>query len=145
MQQLQRHTVLIVDDQATARSLLKRMLVIHGYDVLEAESGECALELAFARDIHGVVLDLKMPGIGGIETCRRLRAMPAHRVTPILIVTALDEHESLAQAFEAGCDDYIPKPIESVVLQTRLNGHLQRAGLYYQLERVRRLRICLRP
>jgi class 3 adenylate cyclase len=134
----QNSTILIVDDQATARSLLKRMLEIHGYQVLEAESGEQALELAQNSDVDGIVLDLKMPGIGGIETCRRLRSMPEHRVTPILIVTAMDEHESLAEAFEAGGDDFIAKPIEPVVLQTRLTSHLQRAGLYYQLERVRR-------
>jgi len=133
----QRNTILIVDDQVTARSLLKRMLVIHGYHVLEAESGERALELARTSNIDGMVLDLKMPGIGGIETCRRLRAMPGYKVTPILIVTAMHEHESLSEAFEAGCDDFIAKPIESVVLHTRLNSHLQRAGLYYQLERVR--------
>jgi class 3 adenylate cyclase len=138
MQQNQRNTILVVDDQATARSLMARMLAIGGYQVLEAASGEQALDLARDNDISGVVLDLNMPGIGGIETCRRMRAIERHKVTPVLIVTALDEHEALSEAFEAGCDDFIAKPIEPVVLATRLKAHLQRAELYYQLERVRR-------
>jgi class 3 adenylate cyclase len=113
------------------------MLERAGYRVMEAESGERALALAAADAVDALVLDLKMPGIGGIETCRRLRATQRHRVTPILVVTALDERQALTSAFAAGCDDFIPKPIEPVVLEARLHSHLQRAELYFQLERVR--------
>lgn len=130
-------TVLIVDDQYTARRVLRRMLERAGYRVVEAESGERALELAAASSVDALVLDLKMPGIGGIETCRRLRATRPYKVTPVLAVTSMDEHQALADAFAAGCDDFIPKPIEALVLETRLHSHLQRAELYYQLERVR--------
>jgi adenylate cyclase len=130
-------TVLIVDDQSTARGVLRRMLERAGYRVMEAESGERALALAAAGAVDALVLDLKMPGIGGIETCRRLRATQRHRITPILVVTALDERQVLTAAFAAGCDDFIPKPIEPVVLEARLHSHLQRAELYFQLERVR--------
>jgi class 3 adenylate cyclase len=131
----QAKTVLIVDDQSTARGVLRRMLEHAGYRVMEAESGEQAL--AAAGGVDALLLDLKMPGIGGIETCRRLRATQRHRVTPILVVTAVDERQALTSAFAAGCDDFIPKPIEPVVLEARLHSHLQRAELYFQLERVR--------
>jgi class 3 adenylate cyclase len=137
MVSLQRKTVLIVDDQSTARGVLRRMLERAGYRVMEAESGEQALALAADSAVDALVLDLKMPGIGGIETCRRLRATQRHQITPILVVTALDEREVLTSAFAAGCDDFIPKPIEPVVLEARLQSHLQRAELYFQLERVR--------
>ena len=130
-------TVLIVDDQSTARGVLRRMLERAGYRVREAESGEQALAQAAAGAVDALVLDLKMPGIGGIEACRRLRATQRHRITPILVVTALDERQALTAAFAAGCDDFIPKPIEPVVLEARLHSHLQRAELYFQLERVR--------
>ena len=133
----QRKTVLIVDDQSTARGVLRRMLERAGYRVREAESGEQALAQAAAGAVDALVLDLKMPGIGGIEACRRLRATQRHRITPILVVTALDERQALSAAFAAGCDDFIPKPIEPVVLEARLHSHLQRAELYFQLERVR--------
>jgi class 3 adenylate cyclase len=137
MVSVQRKTVLIVDDQSTARGVLRRMLERAGYRVMEAESGEQALALAAGTAVDAVVLDVKMPGIGGIETCRRLRATQRHRITPILVVTALDERQALTSAFAAGCDDFIPKPIEPVVLEARLHSHLQRAELYFQLERVR--------
>jgi class 3 adenylate cyclase len=137
MVSVQRKTVLIVDDQSTARGVLRRMLERAGYQVMEAESGEQALALAAGTAVDAVVLDVKMPGIGGIETCRRLRATQRHRITPILVVTALDERQALTSAFAAGCDDFIPKPIEPVVLEARLHSHLQRAELYFQLERVR--------
>ena len=131
-------TVLVVDDQMMIREIVKQVLHNGGYEVVEAESGEQALDLAGKTDIDGVVLDLKMPGIGGIETCRRLRATERHRVTPILVITAMEQRDVLSQAFDAGCDDFISKPIEPVVLQTRIKSHLQRASLYQQLERVRR-------
>jgi adenylate cyclase len=130
-------TILVVDDQATTRAVVKQTLLVSGYDVLEAASGE-KLEIAEANVIDGIILDLKMPGIAGIETCRRLRAMQLYQATPILVVTAMEEREALTEAFEAGCDDYIAKPIEPIVLQTRLKGHLHRAELYHQLEGVRR-------
>jgi len=131
-------TILVVDDQMIIRQIVTQVLHISGYEVVQAESGEQALDLAGKMDIDAVVLDLKMPGMGGIEACRRLRALERHRVTPILVITAMEQREVLSEAFEAGCDDFISKPIEPVVLQTRVKGHLQRAALYKQLERVRR-------
>ncbi len=130
--------ILAVDDQPVSRELLVRVLTELGYQVVEADSGEAALEIASSERVDGVVLDLRMPGMGGFETCRRLRADPRHGVTPIIAVTAMDQSDALAQAFEAGCDDFITKPVTPLVLDSRLRSQLQRAHLYQQLERVRR-------
>ncbi len=137
--QLQNHnTVLVVDDQSTMRLLLKRFLESDGYKTIEATSGEEAIRLAEDLDLDGILLDLKMSGIDGIETCQRIRSIARHKVTPILVITSLGEDEVLSDAFEAGCDDFIVKPINQVVLRARLKGHMHRTELYYQLERVRK-------
>ena len=138
MQRQHHNTILIVDDQSTTRVLLRLYLQSDGYDVVEAETGEEAIRLAEASTFAGILLDLGMPGIDGIETCRRLRSVAQHKVTPILIVTAAAENEGLQDAFEAGCDDFIVKPINPIVLRARLKGHIKRTELYYQLERVRK-------
>ena len=131
-------TILVVDDQSLTRDLFNRVLGEYGYRVLQAVSGEQALEIAARETVDGIVMDLKMPGMGGFEACRRLRADVRHRVTPIIAVTALEDADALAQAFSAGCDDFITKPVTPLVLDARLRSHLQRAQLYHQLEEVRR-------
>lgn len=137
--QLQHHnTILIVDDQPTTRLLCRQFLKSDGYKTIEAASGEEAIKLAEKLTFAGILLDLKMPGIGGTETCRRLRSITQHKVTPILIVTAMGEDAALSAAFDAGCDDFIVKPINPVVLRARLKGHIQRTELYYQLEQIRK-------
>lgn len=138
MQQQHHNTILIVDDQSTMRALLRRYLKSDGYNSVEAASGEEAIRLAENSKFNGILLDLKMPGIDGIETCRRIRSIAQYKVTPILIITAMGEDAALSDAFEAGCDDFIVKPINPIVLRARLKAHIQRTELYYQLERVRK-------
>ena len=125
-------TILVVDDQPTARLLLKQFLKSDGYETVEAASGEEAVRLAEETDFAGILLDYKMSGIDGIETCRRIRAIIKHKVTPILIITVADEDAVLNEAFAAGCDDYIVKPINNIVLHARLTSHIDRTELYYQ-------------
>jgi len=138
--QLQHHnTILIVDDQSTTRMLLGRYLKSDGYKTIEAASGEEAVRLAKDSIFGGILLDLKMSGIDGIETCRQIRSIEQHKVTPILIITAMDEDAVLSDSFDAGCDDYIVKPVNPIVLRARLKGHVHRTELYYQLERVRNI------
>lgn len=130
--------ILIIDDQSTTRELLARILEDLGYQTVAVDSGEAAVALAAATAIDGIVLDLKMPGIGGFETCVKLREIARHRVTPIIAVTALDDADALTRAFAVGFDDFITKPVTPLVLDARLRSHLQRAHLYHELERVRR-------
>jgi len=130
-------TILIIDDVSAIRQLFTSYLRKDGYDTVEAESGEEALKLAEQSHFDGILMDLNMPGIGGIETCRRLRAIKGYSFTPILIVTAADKNATLLEAFEAGCDDFIIKPINSIVLCARLKAHIQRAELYNEHEHMR--------
>jgi len=131
--------ILIIDDAQPIRSLFSHYLTIDGYDVVEAESGEQALQLAKESTFDGILLDLNMPGVGGIETCRRLRELDKYQFTPILVVTAEDRSATLTEAFEAGCNDFITKPINNIVLRARLKAHVQRADLFSQQSRMRDL------
>jgi len=126
--------ILIIDDVSTMRELYTRYLKRDGFVAVEAESGEEAIQLAKKTNFSGILLDLNMPGIHGIETCRRIRAIRRHKFTPILIVTSEDKTSSYIEAFEAGCDDFITKPVNSVVLCGRLKAHVQRAELYRKNE-----------
>ena len=137
MPQQKNKTILIIDDVSAIRQLFTGFLKKDGYETVEAESGEEALKLAEQSQFDGILMDLNMPGIGGIETCRRLRALKGYSFTPILVVTAADKNATLLEAFEAGCDDFIIKPINSVVLCARLKAHIQRAELYYEHEHMR--------
>lgn len=137
MASTQNKTILIIDDVSAIRQLFTSYLRKDGYDTVEAESGEEGLKLAEQSHFDGILMDLNMPGIGGIETCRRLRAIKGYSFTPILIVTAADKNATLLEAFEAGCNDFIIKPINSVVLCARLKAHIQRAELYNEHEQMR--------
>lgn len=131
-------TVLVADDDRTTRVVLAYMLRRDGYRVEQAERGEKCLILAAERPIDAFLVDINMPGLGGIELCRRLRGMERYRATPIIFVTALDESSKLQEVFEAGADDFISKPVDPVTLRARLTGHLQKAGYFLEMERIRR-------
>jgi len=118
------------------RDLFSRYVKRDDYVVEGIESGEAALKLAAKTKFDGILLDINMPGIDGIETCRRLRTLEGYQFTPILIVTSTDNTSALSEAFEAGCDDFITKPINQVVLRARLKAHIHRAELYQQYERM---------
>lgn len=132
----QRQTILIIEDVPAMRDLFSRYLKRDDYAVVEAAGGEEALKLAGESEFDGILLDINMPGIDGLETCRRLRGLKEYQFRPILIITSSDDNATLSEAFEAGCDDYITKPVSQIVLRARLKAHLQRAELYYQRERM---------
>lgn len=139
MQSKRNKKILIVDDVSAIRDLFRRFLKVDNYDIVEAESGEQGLQLAEQTEFDGILLDLNMPGIGGIETCRQLRALNKYQFTPILIITSADNNTTLTEAFEAGCDDFITKPINHIILCARLAAHIQRAELYRQQARLQDL------
>ncbi|NIP43716.1 MAG: response regulator, partial [Gammaproteobacteria bacterium] len=97
--QSKKKTILIVDDVSAMRALFTRFLKLDGYDVVEAGSGEEALKLAEVSHFDGILLDLNLPGIDGIETCRHLRVLSKYMITPILIITATDKNAALSSAF----------------------------------------------
>ncbi len=130
-------TVLVVDDDRLTRTVIERILLADGYRVEQADHGQKCLFLSLQRDIDAFLLDLSMPGMNGVEVCRRLRAMERYRLTPIIIVTANDDPARLREVFDAGADDYIIKPVGTVTLQARLKGHLQKMDFFHEMKRIR--------
>ena len=113
-------TALVADDDPAFRLLLEAALVRLGFHVTMARDGLAAMERALDRAFDLVVLDVLMPGADGFEVCRALRGLPAYRRTPILMLTGLEDHASVARAFEAGATDFERKPVHVNLLSHRL-------------------------
>ena len=113
-------TILVVDDEPQGLQLLQTVLATEGYNIISAEHGAQALVLAYNNRPDVILLDVMMPDLDGFEVCRRLRADETLRHVPILLLTALDDRESKLQGLEAGADDFLSKPFDSVELRTRL-------------------------
>lgn len=118
--------ILAVDDSSTFLNQLCDELRAEGYDVVAAHSGAEALELLAAQPVDCILLDLVMPGMSGQETCRRIKAEPAWRDIPLIILTALNEAEAMIEGINAGADDYITKTGEFGILKARLHAQLRR-------------------
>jgi two-component system, OmpR family, KDP operon response regulator KdpE len=116
--------ILIVDDEAAIRRALKPPLAELGFHVAEAVRGEEALQMLRAAVYDVVLLDVNMPGIGGIETLRRIRAF-APRL-PILMLTVRDQEEEKVLALDLGADDYITKPFSTRELIARIRAAVRR-------------------
>src|SRR3954469_12861866 len=102
--------VLVVDDVADNVKLLAYELTDHGYEVVTAFDGLQALEVAVAERPDVILLDIMMPGMDGIEVCRRLKADPELQSTPVILVSALDRQDDVVRGLDAGAHDYITKP-----------------------------------
>jgi two-component system cell cycle response regulator len=117
--------LLVVDDIATNRAVLRAKLTARYYDVIDAACGEEALELAAREQPDLILLDVMMPGIDGFETCRRLRADPATLHIPVVMLTALEGREDRLCGLDAGADDFLSKPCEDMALFTRVSSLLR--------------------
>jgi two-component system, OmpR family, KDP operon response regulator KdpE len=118
--------VLLVDDDPQVRRALRTTLTSAGYVVVEARTGEEALEEVQAEGaVELVLLDLKMPGIGGLEACRRIRKLFD---VPILVISVLRSQEDKVQAFDAGADDYLVKPFGIHELLSRMHALRRRVA-----------------
>jgi len=118
--------VLIVDDEKDILELLEYNLEKEGYEVILAMDGEEAISKAKKEKPNMVLLDIMMPQMDGIETCRRLRELPELKSTFIVFLTARAEEYSELAGFDAGADDYIAKPIKPRVLLSRIKAILRR-------------------
>jgi two-component system NtrC family sensor kinase len=129
--------ILAVDDSATYREALGSALRAEGYDVIQVASGEAALEILSIQTVDCVLLDLVMPGIGGTETCRRIKSSPVARDIPVIVLTSLDDRAAMLETLGIGADDYIQKSAELDVLKARVRAQLRRRQFEDETRRVR--------
>ena len=121
--------ILVVDDNAGNREMLGRRLEREGHRVQLAESGAEALHLLRSRRVDLVLLDVMMPQVDGYEVLRQLKSDEALRDIPVLMISALDEVESVARCIELGAEDYLPKPFDPVLLRARIGACLEKKHL----------------
>ncbi len=126
-------SILLVDDDSLNLDVLACILAPHGYGVRRALSGELALEAAQAERPDLVLLDVRMPGMDGYETCRALKADDALRDVPVLMISGLAEARDRVKGFQAGSVDYISKPFNAEELLARVQTHLALRGAQQEL------------
>jgi class 3 adenylate cyclase len=121
--------ILVVDDMEANRELLSRRLGRDGHAVSVATDGHSALELIGKTEFDLILLDLMMPDINGYDVLRRLKEDPAVRHVPVIMISALDEIDSIVRCIEAGAEDYVSKPFDPVLLGARIDASLERKRL----------------
>lgn len=128
-------TLLVVDDQEANRALLARRLQKRGYTVVTAENGRAALEQLRRQTFDLVLLDIVMPEINGLEVLRQMKADRNLAHLPVLMLSALDELDSVVQCLELGADDFLPKPFRSAILHARVDSCLVKKRMSDQLRK----------
>jgi putative two-component system response regulator len=125
-------TVLIVDDEESGRQTIESVLEGEGYNIELAENGFQAIEKARKLLPDVILLDVMMPGMTGFEVCQRIRSDPQMAEIPIIILTALDDRESMLSGLKSGADDFISKPFDRFELRARVLG-ITRLNRYHKL------------
>lgn len=121
--------VLVVDDNASNRELLKRRLERQGHSVALAENGSRALEMVWEAPFDLILLDLLMPDISGFDVLSVLKSDDALRDIPVIMISALNEIDSIVRCIEAGAEDYLAKPFDPVLLRARIGSSLEKKHL----------------
>ena len=121
-------TVLLVEDTEDNRFMMRRLLEMSGYRVVEAMNGEEAVQLARAESPQLILMDLSLPVIDGLAATRLIRKVPALQATPIIAVSAHDTSDFQDEAVEAGCNSYVTKPIDFNELELLIQQLLSHDG-----------------
>jgi two-component system alkaline phosphatase synthesis response regulator PhoP len=124
---MERTTILVVDDEEDILKLVELNLAREGYRVLTCTTGEQALEIARSELPHLIILDLMLPGVDGLEVCRRLKSSPKTAPIPIVMLTAKTEDADIVAGLELGAADYVTKPFSGKVLVARVRRLLRAA------------------
>lgn len=122
-------TILLVDDNEFNRDMLGRRLVLLGHTVVTAENGRQALDLLETTSVDLILLDIMMPVMNGYEVLEVRRADPRLRDVPCLVISAVDELDSVVRCVEMGAEDYLPKPFNPVLLRARIDACLEKKRL----------------
>ncbi len=126
--------ILVVDDEATMRRLLEKLLRMEGYEVMLASSGEQALAELLRHGADTVLLDMRMPGMTGLDVCRQIRNHPRSLHTPVVFITAVNDRELRRKGMEAGADDFLSKPFDEVELLARIRNSVRVKRYYDNME-----------
>lgn len=127
--------VLIVDDEARERQLMQVMLTPEGYRLETADSGQAALTIVRSQAPDLILLDVLMPGTDGYEVAAEIKAHSANRNIPVILITALDDREARLRGLQAGAEDFLSKPMDSVELRIRVRNLLRLKAAYEELNR----------
>ncbi len=119
-----RKKILIVDDSSTVLLMEKMILSSGPYDVVSARDGQEGLEKARSELPDLILMDVIMPRMDGFEACRRIREEESTRAIPVIMVSTRGEMQSLESGYEAGCSDYVTKPINGLELISKVRSHL---------------------
>jgi DNA-binding response OmpR family regulator len=122
--------ILVVDNEPQIRRVMRTILILEGFDVDDAKSGNEALDYLRSGDYDLVLLDIDMPGMTGFETCRAIRALSD---MPIIMLTARGAEKDKVEALDAGADDYITKPFSTPELLARVDAALTRRSPFVEL------------
>lgn len=128
MSKLRKPLILVAEDDKDVQILVAFRLELAGYEVVTADDGEQALQLALERHPDLCVLDVMMPKMSGLEVTQRLREHKDTQRLPIILLTARVSEEDVHRGFAAGADDYVKKPFSPQDLQTRVEAFLGRRG-----------------
>ena len=112
--------VLTVDDSRTILAMLHHTLTNAGFEVLQAENGQVGLDVLGREDVDVVITDINMPVMDGIEFLRTLRAEPGGKAPVVVLCSVENDREHIAEALEAGADEYIMKPFDSEIVRSKL-------------------------
>ncbi|QIZ69795.1 response regulator [Oxynema aestuarii] len=134
------HSILLVDDEASIFEVIEGLLYREGYQLSYVSSGREALDRIDEIEPDVILLDLMMPEMDGIETCQQIKANQRWCHIPIIMVTALSSKEDLARCLEAGADDFLAKPVNSLELRARVRSMLRIKLQYDALAATQRLR-----
>jgi DNA-binding response OmpR family regulator len=119
-----RKKILLADDSTTALMMEQAILAKGAYDVVVARDGRAAVQMAMDESPDLIILDVVMPRMDGFEACRELRRLEATRTTPIIMVTTRGEPQNIETGYEAGCSDYVTKPINGPELVSKVRDLL---------------------
>jgi adenylate cyclase len=126
---VQSSRILVVDDNASNRDVLERRLAREGHQIATAANGTSALELVDREAFDLILLDLIMPEMSGFEVLRRLKAAEHTSHIPVIVISALDEIDSVVRCIEAGAEDYLTKPFNPILLRARIGASLEKKWL----------------
>ena len=125
---------LIVDDEKTYRLVLKTLLVKQGYQVIEAENGQQGVDLFQQENPNIVFMDVMMPVLDGYQATRQIKAASGNRFVPIIFLTSISDESALADCIEAGGDDFLTKPYDKIILQSKIRSMQRIAALNREVQ-----------